>query len=83
MDSDFTTYLFPRMRTTKHSQTASTHHKLSTPPSVLEARVTMVYSYSAMNISFGTFVIGLHKLEVYSQSGYNENWKHYSIRDPL
>lgn len=56
-----------------HSEMVSTHDKSSTSLSILEAQDTMVYSYSAKNISFGKFGIGLHKLQVYNQSGYNEN----------
>ena len=53
------------------------HDKSSTFLSVLEALDTMVYSYSAKNISFVRLGRGLHKLGVYSHGRYKDNWKRY------
>jgi len=49
------------------------HDKSSTLLSVLEALDTMVYSYSAKNISFVRVGRGLHKLGVYSHGRYKGN----------
>ena len=54
------------------------HDKSSTFLSVLEALDTMVYSYSAKNISFVRLGTGLHKLGVYSHGRYKDNRKRYS-----
>jgi hypothetical protein len=49
------------------------HDKSSTFLSVLEALDTMVYSYSAKNISFVRLGRGLHKLGVYNHGRYKDN----------
>jgi carbonic anhydrase len=49
------------------------HDKSSTLLSVLGALDTMVYSYSAKNISFVRVGRGLHKLGVYSHGRYEGN----------
>jgi hypothetical protein len=67
------------MGSTTHSEMDTVHDKSSTFLSVLEALDTMVYSYSAKNISFVRLGTGLHRLGVYSHSQYKDKCQHYSV----
>jgi hypothetical protein len=49
------------------------HDKSSTLLSILEALDTMVYSYSAKNISFVRLGRGLQQLGAYSHGRYKDN----------